>query len=168
MKTGFIWPWFSAFGHGQALLQMPSPMTPQSSCDTLEIALWRRKRPKNIIKHISRSGQFYSTGYKNLLKCHNMQGGVSTRTVIIIIPVQKAFHRRWWNVSAASREIMRAAMLNCIEYKCNLWRRQSVYSGHNPEQFETRMLIRAAHHITQLGSMHFLWLIVNCLVGHLL
>lgn len=135
---------------------MPSPMTPQSSCDTLEIALWRRKRPKNIIKHINRSGQFYSTGYKNLLKCHNMQGGVSTRTVIIIIPVQKAFHRRcgmYPRPAGKSCEQLCLTVLSTNAISDDVRASIAVIIRNN---LKTRMLIRAAHHIAQLGSMHFL------------
>lgn len=36
---------------------MSSQMTAKLACDELQMALWRRKRPKNVIVHTDRGGQ---------------------------------------------------------------------------------------------------------------
>lgn len=58
---------------------MSSRMTEQLACDALQMALWRRKRPKNVIVHTDRGGQYCSTDYQSLLKRHNLQGSMSAR-----------------------------------------------------------------------------------------
>ena len=45
-------------------------MTAQLACDALQMALWRRKRPENVIVHTDRGGQYFSTDYQSLLKRH--------------------------------------------------------------------------------------------------
>ncbi|WP_243421854.1 DDE-type integrase/transposase/recombinase, partial [Salmonella enterica] len=37
---------------------MSSRMTAQLACDALQMALWRRKRPENVIVHTDRGGQY--------------------------------------------------------------------------------------------------------------
>ncbi|WP_255429654.1 MULTISPECIES: IS3 family transposase [unclassified Raoultella] len=50
---------------------MSSRMTAQLACDALQMALWRRKRPENVIVHTDRGGQYCSADYQALLKRHN-------------------------------------------------------------------------------------------------
>lgn len=42
-------------------------------CDALQMALWRRKRPKGIIAHSDRGGQYCSTDYQALLRQHELR-----------------------------------------------------------------------------------------------
>ncbi|SUY95199.1 IS3 transposase B [Citrobacter freundii] len=58
---------------------MSSRMTAQLACDALQMALWRRKRPENVIVHTDRGGQYCSTDYQSLLKRHNLRGSMSTK-----------------------------------------------------------------------------------------
>ncbi|MGW1445487.1 DDE-type integrase/transposase/recombinase, partial [Serratia rhizosphaerae] len=58
---------------------MSSRMTAQLACDALQMALWRRKRPENVIVHTDRGGQCCSTDYQSLLKRHNLQGSMSAK-----------------------------------------------------------------------------------------
>ena len=58
---------------------MSSRMTAQLACDALQMALWRRKRPENVIVHTDRGGQYCSTDYQSLLKRHNLRGSMSAR-----------------------------------------------------------------------------------------
>ncbi|MDW1319338.1 IS3 family transposase, partial [Klebsiella pneumoniae] len=44
-----------------------------------QMALWRRKRPENVIVHTDRGGQYCSTDYQSLLKRHNLRGSMSAR-----------------------------------------------------------------------------------------
>ncbi|WP_031614586.1 IS3 family transposase, partial [Salmonella enterica] len=58
---------------------MSSRMTAQLACDALQMALWRRKCPENVIVHTDRGGQYCSTDYQSLLKRHNLRGSMSAR-----------------------------------------------------------------------------------------
>ena len=62
-------------GRGRVIgWSMSSRMTAQLACDALQMALWRRKRPENVIVHTDRGGQYCSTDYQSLLKRHNLRG----------------------------------------------------------------------------------------------
>ena len=58
---------------------MSSLMTASLACDALQMALWRRKRPKYVIVHSDRGGQYCSADYQALLKRHNLHGSMSAR-----------------------------------------------------------------------------------------
>lgn len=45
----------------------------------LQIALWRRKRPENVIDHKDRDGQYCSADDQVLLKQHNRHGSMSAK-----------------------------------------------------------------------------------------
>jgi putative transposase len=48
-------------------------------CDALQMALWRRKCPENIIVHTDRGGQYCSADYQVLLKRYNLRGSMSAK-----------------------------------------------------------------------------------------
>jgi putative transposase len=52
---------------------MSPRMTAQLACDALQMALWRRKRPRNVIVHTDRGGQYCSADYQAQLKRHNLR-----------------------------------------------------------------------------------------------
>ena len=54
-------------------------MTAQLACDALQMALWRRKRPRNVIVHTDRGGQYCSADYQAQLKRHNLRGSMSAK-----------------------------------------------------------------------------------------
>jgi len=54
-------------------------MTAKLACDALQMALWRRKRPQNVIVHTDRGGQYCSANYQALLKRYNLRGSMSLR-----------------------------------------------------------------------------------------
>ncbi|GLY62685.1 hypothetical protein Pcaca05_35420 [Pectobacterium carotovorum subsp. carotovorum] len=58
---------------------MSSRMTAQLACDALQMALWRRKRPQNVIVHTDRGGQCCSADYQVLLKQHTLRGSVNAK-----------------------------------------------------------------------------------------
>lgn len=58
---------------------MSPRMTAQLTCDALQMALWRRKRPENVIVHTDRGGQYCSSDYQTLLKRHNLRGSMSAK-----------------------------------------------------------------------------------------
>ncbi|MGG2163129.1 IS3 family transposase [Escherichia coli] len=49
------------------------------ACDALQMALWRRKRPRNVIVHTDRGSQYCSADYQALLKRHNLRGSMSAK-----------------------------------------------------------------------------------------
>lgn len=124
---------------------MSPRMTAQLVCDALQMALWRRKRPENVIVHSDRGGQYCSADYQALLKRHNMHGSMSAKgccydnacaeSVFHSLKVECIHGERF-----ISREIMRATVFNYIECDYNRWRRHSACGGLSPEQFENQNL----------------------------
>ncbi|AGB84045.1 transposase [Serratia sp. FGI94] len=124
---------------------MSSRMTAQLACDALQMALWRRKRPENVIVHTDRGGQYCSTDYQSLLKRHNLQGSMSAKGCCYDNACAESFFHSLkveyiHGEDFASREIMRTAVFNYIECDYNRWRRHSACGGLSPEQFETQNL----------------------------
>ncbi|EON4378426.1 IS3 family transposase, partial [Shigella sonnei] len=58
---------------------MSPRLTAQLACDALQMALWRRKRPRNVIVHSDRGSQYCSADYQALLKWHNLRGSMSAK-----------------------------------------------------------------------------------------
>ncbi|EJN3731922.1 IS3 family transposase, partial [Escherichia coli] len=124
---------------------MSSRMTAQLACDALQMALWRRKRPENIIVHTDRGGQYCSADYQALLKRHNLRGSMSAKggcydnacveSFFHSLKVECIHGERF-----AGREIMRTTVFNYIECDYNRWRRHSACGGLSPEQFENQNL----------------------------
>ncbi|MTD40890.1 IS3 family transposase [Erwinia sp. CPCC 100877] len=124
---------------------MSSRMTAQLTCDALQMALWQRKRPGNVIVHTDRGGQYCSTDYQSLLKRHNLQGSMSAKGCCYDNACAESFFHSLkveciHGEDFASREIMRTAVFNYIECDYNRWRRHSACGGLSPEQFENQNL----------------------------
>ena len=124
---------------------MSSRMTAQLACDALQMALWRRKRPGNVILHTDRGGQYCSTDYQSLLKRHNLRGSMSARGCCYDNACAESFFHTLkveciHGEDFVSREIMRTAVFNYIECDYNRWRRHSACGGLSPEQFENQNL----------------------------
>lgn len=116
-------------------------MTAQLACDALQMALWRRKRPENVIVHTDRGGQYCSSDYKTLLKPHNLHGSMSAKGCCYDNAcVESFFHSLKVECihgeCFGSREIMRMTVFNYIECDYNRWHLHSACSGLSPEQFE--------------------------------
>ncbi|TDS84855.1 transposase InsO family protein [Rahnella sp. BIGb0236] len=124
---------------------MSSRMTAQLACDALQMALWRRKRPKNVIVHTDRGGQYCSSDYQTLLKRHNLRGSMSAKGCFYDNAcVESFFHSLKVECihgeRFSSREMMRMTVFNYIECDYNRWRRHSACGGLSPEQFENQNL----------------------------
>ncbi|MDE8559435.1 IS3 family transposase, partial [Pantoea vagans] len=120
---------------------MSSGMTAKLACDALQMALWRHKRPKNVIVHTDRGGQYCSADYQALLKRHNLHGSMSARGCCYDNACAESFFHSLkveciHGERFISREIMRATVFNYIECDYNRWRRHSACGGLSPEQFE--------------------------------
>ncbi|EQC0635944.1 IS3 family transposase [Salmonella enterica] len=124
---------------------MSSRMTAQLAYDALQMALWRRKCPENVIVHTDRGGQYCSTDYQSLLKRHNLRGSMSARGCCYDNACAESFFHTLkveciHGEDFVSREIMRTAVFNYIECDYNRWRRHSACGGLSPEQFENQNL----------------------------
>ncbi|MCW3377795.1 IS3 family transposase [Escherichia coli] len=124
---------------------MSPRMTAQLACDALQMALWRRKRPRNVIVHSDRGSQYCSADYQALLKRHNLRGSMSAKGCCYDNAcVESFFHSLkvecLHGEHFISREIMRATVFNYIECDYNRWRRHSWCGGLSPEQFENQNL----------------------------
>jgi len=124
---------------------MSSRMTAHLACDALQMALWRRKRPENVIVHTDRGGQYCSADYQAVLKRHNLRGCMSARGNCYDNACAESFFHSLkveciHGERFASREIMRATVFNYIECDYNRWRRHSACGGLSPEQFENQNL----------------------------
>ncbi|ECB7943117.1 IS3 family transposase [Salmonella enterica subsp. enterica serovar Kottbus] len=124
---------------------MSSRMTAQLACDALQMALWRRKCPENVIVHTDRGGQYCSTDYQSLLKRHNLRGSMSARGCCYDNACAESFFHTLrveciHGEDFVSREIMRTAVFNYTECDYNRWRRHSACGGLSPEQFENQNL----------------------------
>ncbi|EKB4282369.1 IS3 family transposase [Escherichia albertii] len=124
---------------------MSPRMTAQLACDVLQMALWRRKRPRNVIVHSDRGSQYCSADYQTLLKRHNLRGSMSAKGCCYDNAcVESFFHSLkvecLHGEHFISREIMRATVFNYIECDYNRWRRHSWCGGLSPEQFENQNL----------------------------
>ncbi|ENQ7314046.1 IS3 family transposase, partial [Escherichia coli :H45] len=122
---------------------MSPRMTAQLACDALQMALWRRKRPRNVIVHTDRGGQYCSADYQAQLKRHNLRGSMSAKGCCYDNAcVESFFHSLKVECIHGehfiSREIMRATVFNYIECDYNRWRRHSWCGGLSPEQFENQ------------------------------
>ncbi|QJA20899.1 IS3 family transposase [Pectobacterium punjabense] len=124
---------------------MSSRMTAQLACDALQMALWRRKRPENVIVHTDRGGQYCSADYQALLKRHRLHGSMSAKGCCYDNAcVESFFHSLKVECihgeRFSSREMMRSTVFNYIECDYNRWRRHSACGGLSPEQFENQNL----------------------------
>ncbi|HCM1919247.1 TPA: IS3 family transposase [Salmonella enterica subsp. salamae serovar 28:r:e,n,z15] len=124
---------------------MSSRMTAQLACDALQMALWWRKRPENVIVHTDRGGQYCSVDYQALLKRHNLHGSMSAKGCCYDNACAESFFHSLkveciHGERFISREIMRTTVFNYIECDYNRWRRHSACGGLSPEQFENQNL----------------------------
>jgi putative transposase len=58
---------------------MAERMTAELVCDALQMALFRRKRPKGVIVHSDRGSQYCSHAYRQLLEQHQLLGSMSAK-----------------------------------------------------------------------------------------
>jgi putative transposase len=119
---------------------MSSRMTARLVCDALQMALWRRKRPKGVIAHSDRGGQYCSADYQALLKQHDLRGSMSAKGCCYDNACAESFFHTLkveciHGERLISRDDMRTMVFNYIECDYNRWRRHSACGGLSPEQF---------------------------------
>ncbi|WP_407719944.1 IS3 family transposase [Pluralibacter gergoviae] len=124
---------------------MSSRMTAELVCDALQMALWRRKRPMNVIAHSDRGGQYCSADYHALLMQHGLRGSMSAKGCCYDNACAESFFHSLkveciHGECLISRDDMRTVVFNYIECDYNRWLRQSACGGLSPEQFEKKNL----------------------------
>ncbi|WP_420030091.1 IS3 family transposase, partial [Pluralibacter gergoviae] len=107
---------------------MSSRMTAELVCDALQMALWRRKRPMNVIAHSDRGGQYCSADYHALLMQHGLRGSMSAKGCCYDNACAESFFHSLkveciHGECLISRDDMRTVVFNYIECDYNRWRR---------------------------------------------
>ena len=120
---------------------MSPRMTARLACDALQMALWRRKRPENVIVHTDRGSQYCSGDYQALLKRHNLRGSMSAKGCCYDNACAESFFHSLkveciHGERFASWEIMRTTVFSYIECAYS----HSACGGPSPEQFENQNL----------------------------
>lgn len=146
---------------------MSSQMTAKLACDALQMALWRRKRPKNVIVHTERGGQYSSADYKALLKRHSLHGSMSAQECCYDNACSESFFHSLkveyiHGERFTDREIMRTTVCNYIECDYNRWRRHSVCGDLSPEQLKRKpRLGLCPHYVGRLNKVISWYLTIN-------
>ncbi len=70
---------------------MSERMAASLVCDVLQMALLRRKKPRNVILHTDRGSQYCSRDYQSLIKAYDLQCSMSAKGNCYDIAVQKRF-----------------------------------------------------------------------------
>jgi len=131
---------FSRLVVGWALAER---MTADLVCQALQMALWRRKMPKDVILHSDRGSQYCSAMYQGLLTKHQLICSMSAKgncydnacaeSFFHTLKVETVHGERF-----ATREEMRRTVFEYIEVDYNRNRRHSAIGRISPVAFEAR------------------------------
>lgn len=120
---------------------MSNRMTATLACDALQMALWRRGKPKGVIIHSDRGSQYCSHDYQHLIAQHGLIQSMSRKgNCWDNACVESFFHSM--KVEAVQyepimdRETMRQHIFEYIEIDYNTKRRHSAIGYLSPERFE--------------------------------
>lgn len=120
---------------------MSNRMTATLVCDALQMALWRRGKPKGVIIHSDRGSQYCSHDYQHLIAQHGLIQSMSRKgNCWDNACVESFFHSM--KVEAVQyepimdRETMRQHIFEYIEIDYNTKRRHSAIGYLSPERFE--------------------------------
>lgn len=122
---------------------MAERMTADLVCDALNMAIFRRKRPKGIIVHSDRGSQYCSHAYRQSLQQHQLLGSMSAKgNCYDNACAESFFHSLKVEVihgeRFSSREAMRQAVFEYIETDYNPVRLHSANGFQSPVEFEAR------------------------------
>ncbi|WP_408064733.1 IS3 family transposase [Yersinia pseudotuberculosis] len=124
---------------------MSERMTAELACNTLKMALWRRKMPRGVIVHSDRGSQYCSHDYQGVIKDNGLICSMSAKGCCYDNACAESFfhslkvelvHGERFN----TREEMKSAVFEYIEIDYNRHRRHSACGGLSPVQFEERNL----------------------------
>lgn len=118
-------------------------MTALLVCDALEMALWRRKKPQNVIIHSDRGVQYCSQQYQDLLSKNNLICSMSKKGDCFDNAAMESWNRSL-KVEAihgerfATRAEAKEQVFDYIEVYYNRYRLHSTNGYLSPEDFETK------------------------------
>ena len=119
---------------------MPERMTADLVCDALQMAIFKRKRPKGVTVHSDRGSQYCSHAHRKLLGTNHMQGSMGARGNCYDNACAESFFHPL-KVEAihgerfATREAMRQTVFECIETDYNRVRLHSANGYRSPIDF---------------------------------
>jgi transposase InsO family protein len=122
---------------------MSERMTADLVCDALKMAWFGCRRPKGVIVHTDRGGQYCSNDFQKLIKHYKMHSSMSRKGDCWDNAVAESFFHSL-KVEAVhgemfqSRAAMREAVFEYIEVYYNRQRLHSALGYMSPEQFEAR------------------------------
>jgi putative transposase len=120
---------------------MAERMTAELVSDALQMAIFRRKRPKGVIVHSDRGSQYCSHAYRQLLEQHQLLGSMSAKGNCYDNACAESFFHSL-KVEAihgerfVSREAMRQAVFEYIETDYNRVRLHSANGLRSPIDYE--------------------------------
>lgn len=120
---------------------MAERMTADLVCDALQMAIFRRKRPKGVIVHSDRGSQYCSHAYRQLLQQNQLLGSMSAKGNCYDNACAESFFHSL-KVEAihseqfSSRDVMRQAVFEYIETDYNPVRLHSANGFQSPVEFE--------------------------------
>jgi transposase InsO family protein len=122
---------------------MAERMTADLACNALQMALWRRRMPRNLVVHTDRGSQYCSTHYQALLARHDLICSMSGKgNCYDNACAESFFHTLKVEVihgeRIATREEMRRVVFEYIEIDYNRNRRHSANGYISPAAFEAR------------------------------
>lgn len=122
---------------------MSERMTAQLVCDALQMALWRRGRPRDVIVHSDRGSQYCSARYQALITKHGLLCSMSGKGNCYDNACAESFFHTL-KVEAihgehfATRKQMKQIVFEYIEVDYNRVRRHSANDYISPEAFEAQ------------------------------
>lgn len=124
---------------------MSERMTADIVCDALQMAVFKRKRPKGVIVHSDRGSQYCSHAYRSLLQQHQLRGSMSAKGNCYDNACAESFFHSL-KVEAihgerfTTRENMRQTVFEYIETRYNRNRLHSTLGYLSPVDFEAQAL----------------------------
>lgn len=112
-------------------------------CDALQLALWRRHMPRNVIVHTDRGSQYCSNEYQALIKAYRLQCSMSAKGNCYDNACAESFFHSL-KVEAihgerfTTRDSMRRTVFEYIEVDYNRTRRHSANGYISPERYEAQ------------------------------
>ena len=120
---------------------MSERMTAELICDALQMAIFKRKRPKGVIVHSDLGSQYCSHAYRELLDKHPLQGSMSAKGNCYDNACAESFFHSL-KVEAIhgerliTREALRQTAFESIETNYNRLRLHSANHYRSPVNFE--------------------------------
>jgi putative transposase len=120
---------------------MSERMTANLACDALNMAIFRRKRPKGVMVHSDRGSQYCSHAYRQLLQQHELLGSMSAKGCCYDNACAESFFHSL-KVEAihgeqfVTREAMRQTVFEYIETDYNPVRLHSANGFKSPIEYE--------------------------------